>query len=203
MVIKVNVVRPGDPDPNGPCANINPSDDFLIVRLRPGYRHVEIQPAICLEQLVRYEMRVYFGEQRAGYPDPRATAFIDSLVIAHTTDSLDLFKGSPKAEYFKQVYDRYQCRSETLNLTPQKHLSEECQKFICSIAAITIGEALDCDCDNTGSVSGICNQRGGQCDCKPNVVGRKCDRCAVGTFGFGPQGCSACDCDSVGSLNNA
>ena len=97
------MVRPGDPDSNGPCANINPSDDFLIVRLRPNYRHVEIQPAICLEQLVRYEMRIYFGEQRKGYPDPRSTALIDSLVIVPPTDSLDLFKGSPKAEYLKQV----------------------------------------------------------------------------------------------------
>lgn len=31
----------------------------------------------------------------------------------------------------------------------------------------------------------------------------RCDRCAVSTYGFGPSGCSACDCDSVGALNNA
>ena len=30
--IQINIVRPGDPSPEGPCANIQPSDDFLIAR---------------------------------------------------------------------------------------------------------------------------------------------------------------------------
>lgn len=30
----------------------------------------------------------------------------------------------------------------------------------------------------------------------------RCDKCGVGTYGFGPTGCSECACDSVGSLNN-
>lgn len=39
------------------------------------------------------------------------------------------------------------------------------------------------------------------CQCKPNVVGRRCDRCAPGMYGFGPEGCKACDCDQVGALD--
>lgn len=46
-----------------------------------------------------------------------------------------------------------------------------------------------CDCDPQGSLSSVCNPSGGQCQCRPNVVGRTCDRCAPGTFGFGPSGC--------------
>lgn len=40
-----------------------------------------------------------------------------------------------------------------------------------------------------GSLSLECDPNGGQCQCKPNVVGRRCDKCAPGTFGFGPEGC--------------
>ena len=48
----------------------------------------------------------------------------------------------------------------------------------------------DCDCDPTGSKSNICDEFGGQCECKENVIGRRCDQCAPGTYGFGPNGCS-------------
>lgn len=47
----------------------------------------------------------------------------------------------------------------------------------------------DCDCDGTGSESIICDPYGGQCICKANVVGRKCDICSPGTYGFGVNGC--------------
>lgn len=47
----------------------------------------------------------------------------------------------------------------------------------------------ECGCDPTGSSSGICNNLGGQCICKTNVDGRRCDRCKLGFFGFGPDGC--------------
>lgn len=48
---------------------------------------------------------------------------------------------------------------------------------------------LECSCDPTGSLSTNCDILGGQCTCKTNVVGRRCDRCAPGTYGFGPSGC--------------
>ena len=48
---------------------------------------------------------------------------------------------------------------------------------------------LACNCDPQGSESAICDDWGGQCVCKPNVIGRRCDRCAPGTYGFGPAGC--------------
>lgn len=59
-----------------------------------------------------------------------------------------------------------------------------------------------CQCDATGSRSSLCNPYGGQCSCKPNVEGRRCDRCAPGTYGFGPEGCSPCECSSKGALDN-
>ncbi|VDM17994.1 unnamed protein product [Wuchereria bancrofti] len=81
-------------------------------------------------------------------------------------------------------------------------LPDVCVRYICPVAAMLLNRSLECECDATGSRSGICSGKGGQCDCKPNVIGRRCDRCAVGTYGFGPSGCTPCECDSVGSLNN-
>lgn len=48
---------------------------------------------------------------------------------------------------------------------------------------------IECQCDPMGSLSSECEYAGGQCRCKPNVVGRKCNKCAPGTYDFGPDGC--------------
>lgn len=67
------------------------------------------------------------------------------------------------------------------------------------VAASDSDDSPACDCNPTGSVSNKCAEYGGYCLCKNNVVGRKCDKCAPGTYGFGPEGCKACDCHSIGS----
>ncbi|KAL3094721.1 hypothetical protein niasHS_006016 [Heterodera schachtii] len=202
--LKITIVRPGDPNPDSICANAMPSDDFISARLPPRSRFYEIHPAICLESDTRYEIRLYFGEKRRGAPDIRVHALVDSIVIAPPTDSLQIFKGPDvQAMTRKQYYEHYQCRAFTLGLTPAQQMPAECLQYVCVVAGEIFQKAHECECDLTGSVSGICEPKGGQCECKPNVVGRRCDRCAVGTYGFGPSGCSSCDCDSVGSLSNA
>lgn len=55
--------------------------------------------------------------------------------------------------------------------------------------AVSVPLSAACDCDLQGSVSSMCDVRGGQCRCRPNVIGRRCDQCAPGTYGFGPSGC--------------
>ncbi|CAK9251930.1 unnamed protein product, partial [Sphagnum jensenii] len=49
--------------------------------------------------------------------------------------------------------------------------------------------AKACNCDPTGSMSTVCNNLGGSCQCKANIDGRQCDRCKTGYYGFGPEGC--------------
>uniref|UniRef100_A0A8C0V493 Laminin subunit alpha-2 n=1 Tax=Cyanistes caeruleus TaxID=156563 RepID=A0A8C0V493_CYACU len=57
-----------------------------------------------------------------------------------------------------------------------------------------------CHCHMNGSFSEICDSRTGQCKCKANVIGRRCDICKPGTFGLqSPQGCVPCNCNSFGS----
>uniref|UniRef100_T1KYQ2 Laminin subunit alpha n=1 Tax=Tetranychus urticae TaxID=32264 RepID=T1KYQ2_TETUR len=49
-----------------------------------------------------------------------------------------------------------------------------------------------CGCNITGSKGYTCNPLGGQCDCKPNVIGRECKACRSEYFGF--PDCKPCNC---------
>ncbi|CAH6778160.1 Lama2 [Phodopus roborovskii] len=68
------------------------------------------------------------------------------------------------------------------------------------------GDAVDakncqpCHCNTNGSFSEICDTRTGQCECRPNVQGRRCDECKPETFGLQlGRGCVPCNCNSFGS----
>ncbi|XP_035866682.1 laminin subunit beta-4 isoform X1 [Phyllostomus discolor] len=71
---------------------------------------------------------------------------------------------------------------------------------------------LPCECDPDGTLSGgICVSHSdsalgsvaGQCLCKENVVGAKCDQCKSSHYGLSatdPMGCQPCNCNPLGSL---
>ncbi|XP_051711301.2 laminin subunit alpha-2 isoform X1 [Oryctolagus cuniculus] len=68
------------------------------------------------------------------------------------------------------------------------------------------GDAVDakncqpCRCNVNGSFSDVCHARTGQCECRPNVQGRRCDECKRETFGLqSGRGCVPCNCNSFGS----
>lgn len=52
--------------------------------------------------------------------------------------------------------------------------------------------SLGCECDPRGSISECCDQVEGQCVCHPEVVGRRCDHCKAGFWGF--PDCRPCEC---------
>ncbi|XP_062312043.1 usherin-like, partial [Osmerus eperlanus] len=63
---------------------------------------------------------------------------------------------------------------------------------------------LPCNCSAAGSAHHdlTCHALTGQCGCKPNVIGRTCDRCNYGYKLLNqshPDGCVSCDCDPLGS----
>uniref|UniRef100_A0A674CGC3 Laminin, alpha 1 n=1 Tax=Salmo trutta TaxID=8032 RepID=A0A674CGC3_SALTR len=70
--------------------------------------------------------------------------------------------------------------------------------------AITAKNCQACGCHGNGSYSAMCDLLTGQCTCKPNVVGEKCDQCQVGFHSLlSGQGCRDCNCSQSGSVSTA
>uniref|UniRef100_A0A8C6EG09 Laminin subunit alpha-5 n=1 Tax=Moschus moschiferus TaxID=68415 RepID=A0A8C6EG09_MOSMO len=58
----------------------------------------------------------------------------------------------------------------------------------------------ECNCSGPGVqelMDPTCDVDSGQCKCRPNVAGRRCDTCAPGFHGF--PSCRPCDCHEAGS----
>ncbi|XP_064094479.1 laminin subunit alpha-like isoform X2 [Macrobrachium nipponense] len=85
------------------------------------------------------------------------------------------------------------CGQDNFNLQP--NASDFCRDAAFKLTTDYNSGALPCQCDFYGSASFECESFGGQCACKPNVIGRRCDRCKTGYFGF--PDCKPCDCPST------
>ncbi|XP_057323287.1 laminin subunit beta-1 isoform X1 [Microplitis mediator] len=202
--VEILIERDGPPDPDGSCANWRPEDDRLWIELRDNSRSAVASPAVCLEAEKVYKILLTFRRfDPQGEPIPGAAILIDSIVLRPRIDEVPFFSGSGVGELRKQEYERYRC-NEMFNDVNSGNRDENdiCAKYHSSIGFWVFDGAHACECNPTGSHSLLCQNYGGVCPCKTNVVGRRCDRCAPGTYGFGPNGCTPCDCDAVGALDN-
>ncbi|KAM4562148.1 laminin subunit beta-1 isoform 1-T2 [Odontesthes bonariensis] len=184
------------------CGNLLPTEQLYTETLLHRNRYIQMSRPFCFEPDNRYVIAIRF--QRHGVTHRHLTAFIliDSLVLIPKYTELPGFQGNEQAaEQRQDDMVRYMCL-DSFMITPMPGLAEMCSKLICSISSIIHDGALSCQCDPQGSLSGECEKVGGQCRCKPNVMGRRCDQCAPGTYGFGIYGCTACDCHSEGSLSH-
>lgn len=201
--VRVTIERPGPLDPNGPCANTRPTDDQMVISLPDNRRHMKLFPPVCLEAGKRYKVRIDFRRSNAHTDSPSASVLIDSIVLIPRVESIDFYSGSLVNENRRQEYDRYRCSETFYEGHDLATVPEVCkEKHLDSIGFLVYGQAYSCQCDGTGSRSSICSSLGGQCDCKTNVVGRRCDHCAPGTYGFGPEGCKVCACSPVGAMDD-
>ncbi|XP_053089113.1 laminin subunit alpha-3 isoform X2 [Pangasianodon hypophthalmus] len=117
------------------------------------------------------------------------TLTLDSvLVIPEESYSPELLNPKPldKASDFIS-----QCGAQGFHIDLHS-ASEFCKSSARSLVAHYLDGALPCYCDKTGSTSPTCEPIGGQCHCRPHVIGRQCSRCATGFYGF-PY-CRPCEC---------
>ncbi|KAJ7396972.1 laminin subunit beta-4 [Pitangus sulphuratus] len=97
-------------------------------------------------------------------------------------------------------YQKYHCIEIASEVGPHV-LPEACARLIASMSARIHNGAVACKCNPQGSLNANCSKLGGQCQCKANVVGRCCDTCSAGSYGFGFHGCYVCECHPQGSLS--
>ncbi|XP_036274356.1 laminin subunit alpha-3 isoform X2 [Pipistrellus kuhlii] len=83
------------------------------------------------------------------------------------------------------------CGGNSFYIDPQM-TSGFCKDSARSLAALYHKGALPCECHPAGAAGLHCSPEGGQCPCRPGVIGRQCTRCQTGYYGF-PH-CKPCSC---------
>lgn len=54
-----------------------------------------------------------------------------------------------------------------------------------------------CNCDHAGAIGQSCDINTGQCICREGFIGRRCDNCAPGYYGY--PNCQRCNCNRHGT----
>ncbi|XP_026854032.2 laminin subunit beta-1 isoform X1 [Electrophorus electricus] len=181
------------------CGNLLPTEQMYTVILPHHTRHVQMPRPFCFEPHNRYMVAIRFQRYGVSHRYLTAHILVDSLVLIPRYEELPGFQGNDgQAQHRREMMVHYMCLDSFLATHPPQ-LADICTTLICSISAIMHNGALPCHCDPQGSLSAECEKVGGQCRCKPNVIGSNCDQCSPRTYGFGPYGCTACDCHLDGS----
>ncbi|XP_038046618.1 laminin subunit gamma-1-like isoform X2 [Patiria miniata] len=94
----------------------------------------------------------------------------------------------------------------TCKLNVQNAHCDECKDTFFNLNGLNPVGCQPCDCDPIGSLgsTNFCDKVTGQCICKSNVEGSRCDTCKAGSYNLdtaNPDGCSLCSCDIGASLS--
>uniref|UniRef100_A0A8C6X579 Usherin n=1 Tax=Naja naja TaxID=35670 RepID=A0A8C6X579_NAJNA len=93
----------------------------------------------------------------------------------------------------------------------KRHVSgrqcNQCQEGFYNLQEFNPDGCSPCSCNASGTVDGdtTCHQNSGQCKCKENVIGLRCDQCKSGykvIQNIKKDGCEPCLCNIHGSMNN-
>lgn len=116
--------------------------------------------------------------------------WLDYVLIVPETQFKDDLLQEETIDQTKEFIER--CGQDHFYI--QLNASDFCKQAVFSLTADYNKGALPCNCDYEGSTSFECDPFGGQCQCKPNIIGRQCDACRTGFYGF--PDCKPCDCPS-------
>ena len=88
-------------------------------------------------------------------------------------------------------HDEFNIHCDVMSNNISHHV---CQQDIFTLTMSYLQVPLPCKCNEVGSLHDICEERYGQCSCKPGVTGQSCDQCQAGYFNLTQNGCTACGC---------
>ncbi|NWW30751.1 LAMB1 protein, partial [Panurus biarmicus] len=167
------------------CGNLLPSEQMYREILPHSQRYVLLSRPFCFEPSTPYEVTMRL--QRAGVTQrhPGAFILIDSVSRVPLHLVPEAWQGGAVAGHGQVGAGMGRC-GQAQTKQPWPHAGPA---------------PAACQCDPQGSRSSECQVQGGQCECKPHVIGRRCDHCAPGSYGFGPLGCSLCTCSPEGSVS--
>ncbi|KAK2507426.1 hypothetical protein MC885_006421, partial [Smutsia gigantea] len=82
----------------------------------------------------------------------------------------------------------------------------QCQNGFYNLQELDPDGCSPCNCNTSGTVNGdiTCHPNSGQCKCKANVIGLRCNHCSFGfkfLRSFNVDGCEPCLCNLHGSVN--
>ncbi|XP_041794363.1 laminin subunit beta-1a [Chelmon rostratus] len=200
--VLMTVMRPGPITADSRCVNTVPDDDNQMISLHPGSRYVVLPRPVCFESGLNYTVRLSLPLYSALSDVQSPYTLIDSIVLMPHCKNMEIFTASEGGDSSGgrgwDTFQRYRCLENSQSVI-KSPMTDICRNFIFSISAMLHQGAKECKCDPQGSLSTVCDPSGGQCQCRPNVVGRNCDTCAPTTFQFGPNGCKVCACSPQGS----
>nr|DBA24358.1 TPA: hypothetical protein GDO54_012028 [Pyxicephalus adspersus] len=120
---------------------------------------------------------------------PEKPLILESILLVPADSySYDLLQEKPLDKSFDFINI---CGENSFHIDPVTS-PEFCRNSARSLVAYYNDGALPCQCHLEGATNPNCNPIGGQCNCKPNIIGRTCSQCATGYYGF-PH-CRPCNC---------
>uniref|UniRef100_A0A8C1UBQ2 Laminin, alpha 5 n=1 Tax=Cyprinus carpio TaxID=7962 RepID=A0A8C1UBQ2_CYPCA len=112
------------------------------------------------------------------------------LVVPESTYSSSFLSEEPLDKSYDFISN---CGQNSFYINPST-ASPFCRNSAVSLSAFFNNGAVPCGCHEVGAESDTCETFGGQCKCRPNVIGRDCSQCATGYYGF--PNCRPCNCGS-------